>query len=162
MTEPAATNEFVPPDFSFNGVRFTWVDEGFFDGYEPVDPPESNLYITVNFQWVGLNPLEENNPNAIVNAETSEVSEYTATVLSLPHKNTGRKARYDIYDHLIGKGVADTPQEAIRLALAAYSDLLMDKAKSVTKYAEEISKFSKSDTWVLIGPPPAWDDPPEE
>ncbi|MFA6359065.1 MAG: hypothetical protein WCY09_10505 [Candidatus Omnitrophota bacterium] len=152
MTEKNTAEEpFIPPDFEFQGVRFTWKDEkGSFEGYRPVNPPYDDLHIRVELGWVKLEPKGKLDPMAFIIGQ--ERAEYTAYVCSpYDEDDTG------IYEILTGEGVDPTPQEAIRMALEDFARRLSEQARKLLAYSDRVEFRSNSSKWLPVGSPPTWE-----
>lgn len=133
---------FTPPDFEFQGVRFTWSDDG---DYEPVDPPHDDLLVYVELRWIKLKRSTKYPIDAYI--LDKHVAKYYASVGDNPNG-------YDPYEHLTGKGSSHNPQEALTLAMKDYTHNLDGLAKRILAYSKKIKARSKSKKWLKVGQSP--------
>ena len=143
LTEPQPGESFTPPDFEFQGVRFTWTPDDSEGEYRPVNPPYDDLHIWVGFQWVDLEPgIQE--PTALFKAIVSAKA---------PDEDS---EEFDIYKNFAGEGTAQVPQEALCMALEEFANLIENQAGRILAYAGRIEDRAFSSKWLSVGAPPSW------
>jgi hypothetical protein len=147
LTEPKPEESFTPPDFEFQGVRFTWV----LGEYRPVNPPYDDLHIWVGFQWVDLKPGTQE-PNALIQGE--HIAEFEAIVSAKAPDEDSEE--FDIYENFAGEGTAQTPQEAIHMALEDFANLIENQAGRLLAYSRRIEARAFHSKWLSVGAPPSW------
>jgi len=144
MTNTKTEEEiFIPPDFKFQGVRFSWSED---EDYEPVDPPHDDLFIYVDLEWVKLKRNTKYPTDAYI--LDGYIAEYYASVGDLPDGG-------DPYEHLTGKGSSHNPQKALTLAMKDYTHNLDGLAKRILAYSKKIKVRSNSKKWLKVGQSPA-------